>query len=53
MTSFLGFLASAAVGAAICTVAIALIARPLSALIHNLVYPPRKTPRVYTASVTR
>lgn len=52
MASFIEFLASVACGAAICTAAIAIVARPLSARIKQLVYPTAKPTRAYTVSAS-
>ena len=51
MVGFLEFLRNLVGGAAISTAVLAVFARPLSSIIRRLVYPSKKTPRTYTASV--
>jgi hypothetical protein len=53
MLHFLEFLGSAIGGAAICTVSISVVARPLATMIHNLVYSRQKTSSTFTASASR
>jgi len=53
MAMLFKFLASAVGAAALCTVILALFARPLSEAIRHLIYSPRKGSRTYTTAASR